>query len=131
MIDLSKYRVEREEGAERGDPFGDIVPGRYGHIYRHGLATLGVATTGRRLVPKLRRLATLVQDGSDGANLVFAADKLAAVARLIGARRKRRLSADHAAKLAAGKAERGIVRAVGASANASEHVESTADTLAA
>lgn len=100
-FDKKVYRVGREEGAEKGDPYGAIVPGRYGHLYIHGPALYGVALNGRRLVPRLAGLAEIVTDGDDGVNAVFPAAQLTAVGRLIRARRRRRLSPEHKAKLAA------------------------------
>jgi hypothetical protein len=42
-----KYRIAREEGADRHDPAGFIIPCKRGHIYVHGRELLGVATNGR------------------------------------------------------------------------------------
>jgi hypothetical protein len=39
--------VTREEGADRHDPAGFIIPCKRGHIYVHGRELLGVATNGR------------------------------------------------------------------------------------
>ena len=91
-FDKSKFRVEREEGAESGDPFGDVVQGRYGHLYIHGADLFGVATNGRGMARKVAALARVVQSGDDGGNAVFGPDRLASVARLIGAQRRSQLS---------------------------------------
>jgi hypothetical protein len=41
------YRIAREEGADRNDPAGFVIPCKRGHIYIHGRELLGVATNGR------------------------------------------------------------------------------------
>ena len=98
-----KYRISREEGADRHDPAGFIIPCKRGHIYVHGRELLGVATSGRGIVRRLLTVAGLVivQDGSDGINATFPPEQFAAVAAIIRPRRRRRLSPEHRAKLAA------------------------------
>jgi hypothetical protein len=98
-----KYRVSREDGAEPNDPAGFIIPCKRGHIYRHSATLLGVATNGRGIVRRLLAVSGLriVQDGSDGINATFAPAEFEAVAKIIWAKRRRRLSPEHRAKLAA------------------------------
>jgi hypothetical protein len=121
------YRIEREAGAEHGDPFGDIIPARYGHVYVHGDGLYGAATNGRGMARRVASLGRIVADADDGVNVVFPAARLPAVARLIGARRRRRLSPEQreakAEILVRARANRG--------ANASEGVKSTQNTSAA
>jgi hypothetical protein len=95
------YRIAREEGADRHDPAGFIIPCKRGHIYVHGRELLGVATNGRG--PIVKQLSALPgvkisQDGSDGVNAVFSPEQFAAIVR---PKRKRKLSAAHRAKLIA------------------------------
>jgi hypothetical protein len=99
-----QFRVTREAGSEKGDPFGLLIACRHGHIYLHGVNRLGVATDTRG--PIAKRLAalpglTIVQDGSDGINCTFAPELFEAVAAVIRPKRRRRLSPEHRAKLVA------------------------------
>ncbi len=96
------YRIAREEGADRHDPAGFVIPCKRGHIYAHGRELLGVATNGRG--PIVKQLAALsgvriTQDGSDGINATFGPELFAAVAAVVRPKRKRKLSAAHRAKL--------------------------------
>jgi hypothetical protein len=99
-----QFRVKREEGSEAGDPYGLLIECRHGHIYLHGLNRLGASTNSRG--PIAKQLAallgvTVVQDGSDGINATFEPEQFEAVAAIIRPKRRRRLSAEHRAKLAA------------------------------
>jgi hypothetical protein len=101
-----KYRISREEGADRHDAAGFIIPCKRGHVYRHSSALLGVATNGRG--PIVKQLAALpgvriTQDGSDGVNAVFSPDQFAAVAAIVRPKWKRKLSDRQKAVLAAGR----------------------------
>jgi hypothetical protein len=98
------YRIAREDGADRHDPAGFIIPCKCGQIYAHGRELLGIATNGRS--PIVKRLATLpghkvTQDGGDGTNARFKPELFAAVASIVRPKRKRKLSAAHRAKLLA------------------------------
>jgi hypothetical protein len=95
-----KYRI-RQHGAMRTDPFGYFIPGSRGHIYVQADDSFGVATIGRR--PKLRTMPwlTVTQDGDDGFNAVFPAERLKTVARMIGADRRRHATPSQLAALAA------------------------------
>jgi hypothetical protein len=102
MIGFSKehrqrFRVRLEEAGLRADPYAWIIPGSRGEIYVHGPDTFGVATKGKRR--KLRALPrlTITQDGDDGFNAVFPAERLKNVARMIGAYRRRHLSPEQRA----------------------------------
>jgi hypothetical protein len=99
------YRVRLEEAGLRADPYAWIIPGGRGEIYVHGPDTFGVATKGKRR--KLRALPWLkiVQDGDDGFNAVFPAERLKNVARMIGAYRRRHLSPAHRAAAVASLAK--------------------------
>jgi hypothetical protein len=56
-----KYRISREEGADRHDPAGFIIPCKRGHIYVHGPELLGVATNGRGPIVKQLLALTVKQ----------------------------------------------------------------------
>jgi hypothetical protein len=101
-----KYRISREEGADRHDPAGFVIPCKRGHIYVHGPELLGVATNGRG--PIVKQLSALpgiriTQDGADGVNAVFSPEQFAAVAAIVRPKRKRKLSERQKAVLAAGR----------------------------
>ncbi len=111
-----RYRVEMEKSyyAERGqnawtdDPWLQIIPGQYGHIYPQGGSMLAVATKGAGSVAKRLRAMPwikVVQDGSDGINTVFPVEHFLEVADLIRARRRRWLSPESKARLAAAGAK--------------------------
>lgn len=96
--DKETYYVRLEEGAQRSDPFGFIIPGRYGGIYVHGDGLFGVSTNSiSRISKAIRRLPFIrvVQDGDDGINAVFPAEHLKTVAGMVKARRRRKLTPEH------------------------------------
>lgn len=104
----SKYRIRHEDDRETRlphDPWLLVIDCQHdGEIYPHGGDMLGAATGGRGSVAK--RLAALpcvrvVQDGSDGINVIFDVDDFPAVAAVMKPRRRRRLSPEHRAKLVA------------------------------
>ena len=102
-----RYRIMTEEGGEANSPESFIVRCKHGHIYQHGAEMLGAATN--RAGTIAQRLADLRcvsvwQDGSDGVNVIFDPAHFEAVAALMKPRIRRRLSADHRAKLLAASA---------------------------
>ncbi len=111
-----QYRVGCEEShyAEHGPdarvdtPWLMIIPGALGHIFPWSNTLLAVATNKAGAVAKrLRGLPYLVvvQDGDDGINGTFPPEHLPEVAKIIRARRRRRLSEDGRRRLAAAGAK--------------------------
>ena len=95
------YRAERGDGGRLKDPWLQIIPCRFGHLYPHGGNYLGASTTRRG--PVANRLAALpcvrlVQDGDDGVNVVFHLDDFELVAAVMRPKRRRRLPADRRAE---------------------------------
>jgi hypothetical protein len=90
------YRIEYDPAhhGRSDDPWLQIIPCRYGHIYPYGGDKLGVATS-RKIGLQLARLpgVEVWQDGDDGINLVFPHDLLPDVAKIVKPRRKRKLDA--------------------------------------
>jgi hypothetical protein len=93
-----RFRVSIEEGGVRTDPYAFVIEGSRGQIYVHAPGVFGVATIGNRLKLRAQPWLTVTQDGDDGFNAVFPAERLKAVARLIGSYRRRKLSPEHRAK---------------------------------
>jgi len=102
-----RYRVRNEaEGRrarDRDDPWDLVLPGARGFVAPWGGATLvactnAAATTRRVLAPAPG--AVVAQDGADGQNVTFGAAHLDTVAPVLRLYRRRRLSAEHRAKLA-------------------------------
>jgi hypothetical protein len=72
------------------------IPGRRGHVFPWSDDLLAVATNNRG--PKAKAITrlpgvTVVNDADDGFNITFPSSLLPQVARLIGLRRKRQLTA--------------------------------------
>ena len=106
------YRVTYEESywAERGEhgradePWLQIIPCGFGHIYPHGGNLLAVATNNRgQIARRISQLpfVTVVQDGSDGINATFPVKHFEEIAEIVKPRRRRHLSDQHRAKLMA------------------------------
>lgn len=103
------YRIGFEESyyAERtrhtiDDPWLQIIPGTYGHIYPHGGELLAVSTHRRgRIAKKLIDLpgVVVVQSGDDGINATFPLSVFDDVASLIGARKRRNVSPEQRERL--------------------------------
>jgi hypothetical protein len=104
-----QYRVEYEESysaqygphARIDDPWLQIVPCQHGRVYPHGGNMLTAATNGRGpIIKKLLAVpgAKMWQDGDDGANILFPVEQFEDVAKLMRARRRRRLSPEQRAK---------------------------------
>lgn len=95
----SKYLLSWDESRKREkDPWLRQIPCVRGHVYVHGPGELGVALDGRvaATVKKLTALGCrVVQDGSDGANLVFPVALFPAVAKIVRPHRRRKLSVAH------------------------------------
>jgi hypothetical protein len=104
VVAEESYRAERGDTARIHDPWLLVIPCKYGHIYPHGGECLAASTTHRG--PLANQLAALscvrvVQDGDDGVNAVFHIDDFDQVAAVMKPKRRRKLSSDHAKKLAA------------------------------
>jgi hypothetical protein len=93
-----RFRVSIEEGGQRSDPYAFVIEGSRGQIFVYGEGRFGVATIGNRLKLRAQPWLTITQDGDDGFNAVFPAERLNSVARLIGAYRRRKLNPEHRAK---------------------------------
>jgi hypothetical protein len=95
------YRIRIEEGGAKGDPFAYVMTGRLGHLYVHGPGVFGVSTNSSKgpLVGKLRKMPAvkIVADASDGVNAVFPAEHFKAIARMVKAYRRRKLSPEQRA----------------------------------
>jgi hypothetical protein len=95
------YTTENRRGH---DPWLLTIVCRHGHIYPHGRDQLAASTNSRG--PIAKRLAALpcvrvVQDGDDGINVVFHIDDFTTVAAIMKPKRRRKLTAEHKAKLTA------------------------------
>lgn len=114
MIDLvdfkEKYRLRWDasrQGQER-DPWLRQIPCERGHIAPHGDRTLAVYLERRPISAK--RVLTEVpgarahQQADNEISIVFDVDHLDAVAKIVGARRRRKLSEEHKRRLAASNA---------------------------
>ena len=97
------FRVRLEQGGLRSDPYAEFIPGQHGDIYIHAPGVFGVSThRSGGIARKLRGLAfvTIRQDGDDGINATFPAERFKAVAKLVKPRRRRQLTAEQRANLA-------------------------------
>ena len=93
--------AERGENARDNDPWLRIIPCANGHIYPHGGEMLGASTDRPgRVAAALANLrhVRIVQDGSDGVNVVFPVAEFEAVAAVMKPRRRRRLSPEQIAR---------------------------------
>ena len=79
------------------------IPCRHGHIYIYGTNMLGAFASGSRIAARLLSLpgVTRHQVGDGEASVTFPPEMLDVVAALLGAKRRRHLSPEHQAKLAA------------------------------
>jgi len=95
-----RYRVAYEESyyaqyGERArvvDPWLMIIPCEHGHFYPHGGELLAFASDKNgSIANKLRKLdfATTHQDGDDGVNVVFPAERFVEVAKIVKPKSKR------------------------------------------
>lgn len=88
-----KYQIDYDPAHKRGDdPWLQIIPCRYGHIYPQGGKRLAVATNGRKIGMKIAKLAgvEVLQDGDDGMNIAFPVTTFPAVAAIVSPRRRRK-----------------------------------------
>lgn len=106
-IDLSsfadRYKLEFDPAAtpRNKDLFLLVIPCRHGEIYPFGGRYLAAATYTRGPIAKrLLKYGKLYNDADDGATVVFHVSDFDAIAEIIKPRTRRRLSADHKAKLA-------------------------------
>lgn len=106
-----QYRVEYEEsyhaeygpGARVEDPWLMIIPCQYGAICPWGDDNLAACTKAAgRIASRLKALSytRVVQDGDDGANIVFPVAHFDEVASIMLPRRRRRLSPEARERLA-------------------------------
>ena len=90
------YKAEFGEGAWRDDPWLQIIPCRYGHLYAYGENLIGVSVDGHRLIAgRIARLActTVRQDGDDGElSASFAPEHFDAIAKIMRPRRRKQIS---------------------------------------
>jgi hypothetical protein len=74
------------------------IPCKYGHVYLHGTETLGAYAAGRRIAGKLAALpgVRVHQRGDSEVTVTFSPAVFPAVAVLLRARKRRRLSEEQA-----------------------------------
>jgi len=120
-----RYRVEHEEsyvadhgvGARVNDPWLQIIPCRFGHVFPHGGSTLAASVDGfPKIAGRLKRLSCcrVHQDGDFGELTVrFDVADFAKVARIMRPRRRRQVSLR----------ERERLRAMGYQKGSQPHVE--------
>jgi len=97
------YRAEHGPGARGEDPALMIIPCQYGEICPWGDDNLAACTKAAgQIAKRLKALpyTRVVQDGSDGANIVFPVDHFNEVASIMLPRRRRRLSTEARQRLA-------------------------------
>jgi hypothetical protein len=95
------YHAERSQYRESEAPWLMMIPCQHGHICPWGGENLAACTrTAGPIAKRLKALpfATVAQDGSDGANVVFPVDHFAQVAALMRPRKRRHLSDEAKAK---------------------------------
>lgn len=91
------YRVKVTSGYEkfRRDPWNFELLCQYGHIYPHGDDELGFASDkSGSVAQKVANLPfiTVIQDGSDGKNIVFHVDHLEEILKIVKPRKRRQMS---------------------------------------
>ena len=95
---LGKFRIEHESGKRgRDDLWLLVIPCRHGHIYPHGGDRLGFASRCRGPVAnKVAALpgARIEQEAGDGLNVSFPVEMFGRVARIVGAKRQRTMTAE-------------------------------------
>jgi hypothetical protein len=107
-----KYRVNYEESyyAQYGpharveDPWLQIIPGARGHVFPWDETRLAASTnTSGSIATKLKALpyTEVRQDGADGVNVIFPADRLDEVAAMLQLRRRRVVTREERQRLAA------------------------------
>jgi hypothetical protein len=117
VIHEASYSADRGDGARAHDPWTLLIPCERGHIYPHGGELLGASTDTRG--PTAKALAGLpgvrvVQDGSDGINVVFPAAEFETVAAVLKPRRRRILSPEQRDRLIAMGAKHRFAATAGA-----------------
>ena len=134
-----RYKVEYEESydaehSEHGraeDPWLMLTPCRHGFICPWGAENLAACTkTAGSVAKRLKALpfTTVIQDGDDGANVMFHVKHFDAVARIMKPCKRRRLSAEHRARLAEAGAKSRFTHGVQAPKSARKQ-ESAAQTV--
>jgi hypothetical protein len=102
-----RYRLawdESRQGKEQ-DPTLMVLPAKFGHIYVHGVDTLGAACDSTRIAAKLLRLPYTYchQRGDDGANVLFPVEHLAEVAGILRVRKRKKCTLTESQRVAAGE----------------------------
>jgi hypothetical protein len=129
------YAAERPEFRTDEEPWLQIIPGARGHVFPWSADRLAASTNTRG--PVVKQLLAIPdvevqQDGTDGITATFPVDRLSAVAEVLRLRRRRRLSPEARAKLAAVGTATRFQRShgVGARENAPERARTgRSDTL--
>jgi hypothetical protein len=102
------YYAERPEFRKQEEPWLTQIPCQHGHIGVWGDEWLVACTDhAGRVVKRLRELpfTQVAMDGDDGANVLFTVDHFDEVAQIMKPRKRRRLSGEHKARLAASNAK--------------------------
>jgi len=94
----NRYRLAHDHKPDvraTDDPWLLTIPAQFGHFYPHSAELIGFATNSRG--PMARKLAalsfvTITQEGSDGYNLTFPAERFAEVALIARPKRRRQLT---------------------------------------
>ena len=96
------YSAEHGDAGRVDDPQLQIIPGARGHVYAWDTTRLAAFVRAGATASKLKALpfVEVWTDGSDGATVLFPADKLEEVAVLLRLRRRRRVSDRERARLA-------------------------------
>jgi hypothetical protein len=113
------YQAERPEFRAEEEVWLQIIPCRSGHISPWGGNLLAACLPAGSVANRVRALpfTQVVQDGSDGANIVFPVDRFEEVAELVHPRRRRRLSLEGRRKLAQAGAKTRFQHGVGSKTN--------------
>ena len=93
VVHEESYCAERGERAYAKDPWLMILLCEHGHFYPHGGKQLGFATNKAGSIGKqviALDFVRVVQDGSDGVNVVFPVTRFGEVAAIVKPRRRRR-----------------------------------------
>jgi hypothetical protein len=95
------YRIRREEGATIGDPWGLLIPCRFGHIYPWGGDRLAASIDGHKGIQRRMNalpFAEVWQDGDFGEGTVlFDVSHFAEVAKIMRPKRRMYLSPERKA----------------------------------
>ena len=126
------YQAERPEFREAEAPWLMMIPCEHGDICAWGGDNLAACTrTAGPIAKRLKALpfATVAQDGSDGANVVFPVNHFEEVAAIMKPRRRRVVSDQERERLAALSRQYSPLRRKPISGNAPEGLECVAGAL--